>query len=39
MRQAIDACMLGIDIDEYSKDHKELAIAIQHWGEKKLKGD
>ncbi len=39
MRQAIDACMNGIALSEYSKDHRELAIAIQHWGERRLSED
>jgi len=39
MRQAVDACMKGVDIDEYSKTHEELAMALKQWGEKKLKED
>lgn len=39
MRQAVDACVKGISLDEYSKTHKELAMALKQWGEKKLKED
>ncbi len=31
-RQAVDAVMQGISLKEYSKSHKELAIAIKKWG-------
>ncbi|MBN2016237.1 type III ribulose-bisphosphate carboxylase [Candidatus Dojkabacteria bacterium] len=31
-RQALDAVMKGVDLTEYSKDHKELAEAIEVWG-------
>lgn len=34
MRQAIDASVKGIPLDEYAKDHKELSLAIQQWGQK-----
>jgi len=34
MREAIDAAVKGIPLEEYAKDHKELNIAIQHWGMK-----
>ncbi len=34
MRDAIDAVMKGIPLEEYAKDHKELDVAIQHWGMK-----
>ena len=30
--QAIDASMEGIDIFEYAKNHKELALALKKWG-------
>jgi ribulose-bisphosphate carboxylase large chain len=30
--QAIDASMEGIDIFEYAKKHKELALALKKWG-------
>jgi 2,3-diketo-5-methylthiopentyl-1-phosphate enolase len=33
-RQAIDATMKGISLEEYAKNHKELAISIGKWGEK-----
>ncbi len=32
MRQSIDAVMQGIPLDEYAKDHAELAKAIELWG-------
>ena len=32
--QAIDASMEGIDIFEYAKKHKELALALKKWGTK-----
>jgi ribulose-bisphosphate carboxylase large chain len=31
-RQAIDAIMEGIPLDEYAKTHKELARALEKWG-------
>jgi len=31
-RQAIDAIMQGIPLDEYAKTHKELARALEKWG-------
>ena len=34
MRQAIDASVKGILLDEYAKNHKELSLAIQQWGQK-----
>lgn len=32
VRQAIDATMQGISLDEYAKTHKELARALEKWG-------
>ena len=32
IRQAIDAYMQGIPLDEYAKSHKELARALEKWG-------
>lgn len=32
VRQAIDAIMQGISLDEYAKTHKELARALEKWG-------
>jgi len=32
MRQAIDAVMEGVPIEEYAKDHEELKLAVQKWG-------
>ncbi len=32
VRQAIDAIMQGIPLDEYAKTHKELARALEKWG-------
>ena len=34
MSQAVDAAFLGIPKEEYAKDHKELAIALETWGSK-----
>jgi len=31
-RQAIDAIMQGIPLDEYAKTHRELARALEKWG-------
>jgi len=39
MMQAIDACVKGITLDEYAKTHRELALALKHWGEKRLSED
>jgi len=35
MRQALEAYMKGIDIEEYAEKHTELAEAIKKWGIKK----
>lgn len=32
VRQALDAIMLGISIQDYAKSHKELARALEKWG-------
>ncbi|TFG10944.1 hypothetical protein EU534_00370, partial [Candidatus Heimdallarchaeota archaeon] len=32
MRQALDATLKGISLDEYAKDHVELAKALEKWG-------
>jgi ribulose-bisphosphate carboxylase large chain len=32
MRQAVDAAMEGIALEEYAKDHAELAAALGKWG-------
>jgi len=32
MRQAVDASKKGISLKKYSKDHKELAEALEKWG-------
>ncbi|MCK4844969.1 MAG: ribulose 1,5-bisphosphate carboxylase [Candidatus Heimdallarchaeota archaeon] len=32
MRQALDATLKGISLDEYAKDHQELAKALERWG-------
>jgi len=39
MKQAIEACMEGVTLDEYAKTHKELAQALAKWGEKPLSED
>lgn len=37
-RQAIDATMRGISLEEYAKVHKELAASIKQWGDPFKKG-
>ncbi len=37
-RQAIDATMQGIALDEYAKDHPELDIALKEWSDPFGKG-
>jgi ribulose-bisphosphate carboxylase large chain len=32
MRQAVDAAMQGVTLEEYAKDHAELAAALDKWG-------
>ena len=32
MRQALDATLKGISLDEYAKEHVELAKALEKWG-------
>ncbi|HZD43902.1 MAG TPA: RuBisCO large subunit C-terminal-like domain-containing protein [Methanomicrobiales archaeon] len=32
MRQAVDAVMAGVSLDEYAKDHYELERALKNWG-------
>ena len=39
MKQAIDASMKAIPLDEYALTHRELAAALKKWGEKRLSGD
>ncbi len=34
MSQAVDAAFAGIPKEEYAKDHKELALALEKWGSK-----
>lgn len=31
MRQAVDAVLAGKSLEDYGKDHKELAVALKHW--------
>jgi ribulose-bisphosphate carboxylase large chain len=31
MRQAVDAVLEGKTLEEYAKNHKELALALKHW--------
>ncbi len=33
MRQAVDAVLAGKSLEEYGRDHKELAVALEHWKE------
>jgi len=37
-RQAIDAVMQGIALEEYAKDHQELTIALKEWADPFSKG-
>lgn len=39
MMQAIEACVEGIKLYEYAKTHKELDLALKHWGEKRIYED
>jgi len=39
MRQAMDACVNGIPLEEYAETHKELEVALKHWGTKALGED
>jgi ribulose-bisphosphate carboxylase large chain len=32
VRQALDAIIEGIPLQEYAKNHKELARALEKWG-------
>ena len=32
MRQAVDAAMQGVPLEEYAKDHAELFAALEKWG-------
>jgi len=32
MRQAVDALMQGIGLEEYAKAHPELRVALEHFG-------
>jgi len=36
MKQAIEAFMKGISLEEYARDHLELKEALEHWGKKFL---
>jgi ribulose-bisphosphate carboxylase large chain len=31
MRQAVDASLKGMSLEEYAKSHKELQVALDHW--------
>jgi ribulose-bisphosphate carboxylase large chain len=31
MRQAVDASLKGISLEEYAKTHKELKAALEQW--------
>lgn len=37
MRQAAEAVMEGITLEEYAKDHKELARALEKWGRERTR--
>jgi len=32
VRQAIEAVLKGIPLEEYAKEHRELARALEKWG-------
>jgi len=34
MRQAMDAAVKGVPVEEYAMDHEELKLAVQKWGSK-----
>lgn len=34
LRQAIDAALKGVKLEEYAKDHEELGVALGVWGKK-----
>ncbi len=38
-RQAIDAIMQNIPLEEYARSHQELKVALEHWGEQYAKAD
>jgi ribulose-bisphosphate carboxylase large chain len=31
MKQAVEACMRGVTLEEYARTHQELAEALRHW--------
>jgi ribulose-bisphosphate carboxylase large chain len=31
MRQAVDAILKGMTLEEYAKTHSELKVALEHW--------
>jgi 2,3-diketo-5-methylthiopentyl-1-phosphate enolase len=37
-RQAIDATLKGVTLEEYAKSHKELAAIVNLWGDPFKKG-
>ena len=37
MRQAIDAYLKGVTLEDYAREHPELKVALEHWGYKFLK--
>ncbi|MGQ9759162.1 MAG: RuBisCO large subunit C-terminal-like domain-containing protein [Candidatus Methanomethylicaceae archaeon] len=39
MRQAIDACIKGIPLEDYAMTHHELALALKHWSGKEITED
>jgi ribulose-bisphosphate carboxylase large chain len=39
MKQAIDASMKGVPLGDYARTHRELAEALEKWGEKRLSED
>ena len=34
MSQAVDAAFEHIPVEEYAKDHEELRIALEKWGQR-----
>jgi ribulose-bisphosphate carboxylase large chain len=35
MRQAVDATIQGVSLEEYAQDHHELKLALEMWGGKR----
>ena len=37
MRQAAEAVLEGVTLEEYAKDHRELALALEKWGRRRTR--